>query len=102
MASNVLSFPVPGSSGIVGPVAASATNTVTYYGYALRETGGTAGAVIRIHAGSAAGTILDTISIATSGQAAVSYLPQGLQAVGGVYVERVSGAGTIEGSIRVG
>lgn len=96
MASNVLSFAAPGSSGTVGPTGID----VTYYGFSLRETAGST-AVVRIRAGGVVGgTILDTISLAANESAREDYFPQGLRAAGGLYYQLVSGA--VEGAIRVG
>lgn len=71
-----------------------------YAGFTVRETSGSAAAVIRIwdNASAASGTILDVISL-TSGQSISDYLPNGgVRAYNGIYVEKVSGA--FEGSVR--
>lgn len=71
-----------------------------YFGFSIRETAG-ATAVVRIYDNnSAAGTLVDSISLAAL-ESAREFYPDGIQTiVGGLYVDIVSG--TVEGSIRVG
>lgn len=80
--------------------AVSATPTV-YRGFAIRETSGSAGAVVRIfdNASAASGTVLDEISLNAS-ESAREWYESGLVAASGVYVDVVSGA--VAGSVRVG
>lgn len=69
-----------------------------YAGVTVRETAG-AVAVVRIwdNASAASGTILATVSLAANGSFS-EFVPGGIRAVNGIYVEKVSG--TIEGSVR--
>lgn len=86
------SFPLSGASQ-----ALSTTNRV-YFGFSVRETNN-AIATIRIRAGGViTGDILDTIQLNPNESAREWYGPQGIQAHGGLYVEKV--AGTYEGSVR--
>lgn len=74
----------------------------TYYrGFSIRETSGSASAVVRIydHASAASGTVLDEISL-VAGESAREWYEGGVWAANGVYVDVVSGA--VAGSVRVG
>lgn len=84
--------------------APSATRPLVYHGFSLRETSKTADAIVRIfdNAASAAGPILDEISL-TAGQSAREIYPSDptayrILAVEGIYVQIVSGA--VTGSVR--
>lgn len=72
-----------------------------YFGFSIRETAGAA-AIVRIYDNnSAAGTIIEDISLAALESAREFYGDAGIQTiVGGLFVQIVSG--TVEGSIRVG
>jgi hypothetical protein len=72
-----------------------------YGGFTLRETSGSAPAIVRIfdHASAAAGTILDEIALNAS-ESAREFYSGGLLAQNGIYVDVVSGA--VAGSVRVG
>jgi hypothetical protein len=84
---------------LTGADQAVSTGQGTYWGLALRETAGSA-AVVRVFDGtSAAGTVIDTISLAANG-AASTWLHGGIRFAAGVYVDVVSGS--VEGSARIG
>jgi len=69
-----------------------------YAGFSVRETAGST-AVLRIHNGtSAAGTLLDSVSLAAGESAREFYSPP-IWASLGVFVDVISGS--IEGSVRV-
>jgi hypothetical protein len=72
-----------------------------YGGFTVRETSGTATAVVRVYdnASAASGTLLDEISLLAS-ESAREYYPDTIVAQAGIYVDVVSGA--VAGSIRVG
>lgn len=73
-----------------------------YCGYAVRESGGSAAATALVYDGvSAAGTLVDVISLATSGMASTFYPDGGIICEKGIYVD-VGGTGVVQGSIRVG
>lgn len=79
------------------------TGPTEYRGFAIRESAGApAAAVIRIYDGiSAAGVLLETISLAASESAREWYGgSQPLLAGNGIYVDIISG--TVEGSVRIG
>lgn len=79
--------------------AVAATRTM-YRGFSIRETSGSATAVVRIYDNTAAsGTILEEISL-NAGESAREYYLAGVWAMTGVYVDVVSGA--VAGSVRVG
>lgn len=96
MASNVVSVALTGSDQAVR------ASGCTYHGFTIRETSGVAVAVVNIYdnASAASGTLLDTISLAANESAREDYLPQGIRAGNGIYVDVVSGA--VAGSVRVG
>lgn len=76
------------------------TGPAVYRGITLRETAG-AVATVRVFDGtSAAGTLLQTISLAANESRDDWYTGGGLWARTGIYVSIA--AGTVEGSIRVG
>jgi hypothetical protein len=69
-----------------------------YVGFAVRETAAAA-AVVRIYDGtSAAGVLLDQVTLAANGEARAHY-PGGLRFATGLFVDVVSGA--VAGSIRI-
>jgi len=80
--------------------AVSATRAY-YRGFTIRETSGSAAAVVRIYdnASAASGTLLDEISLAP-GESAREWYETGIWAANGVYVDVVSGA--VAGSVRIG
>jgi hypothetical protein len=92
---NVLAIALTGSDQIIAP------RRARYHGFAMRETSGGAGAVVRIYdnPSAASGTLLDTISL-VAGESAGPFYEKGIEAQLGIYVDVVSGA--VEGSIRVG
>lgn len=86
-------------SGADGIVRNRATR---YCGYAMQEHNASpAAATALIYDGvSAAGTLIDVVSLASGGSAS-SYIPGGIICEKGIYID-VGGSGTIQGSIRVG
>ncbi len=76
-------------------------NPSLYYGFSIRETSGSATALVRIfdNASTNSGTVLDEISL-TANQSARELYPDALRAVNGVYLDVVAGA--VAGSVRVG
>lgn len=76
-------------------------NPSLYYGFSIRETSGSASALVRIfdHASAASGTVLDEIALA-AGESAREFYNGGIRAVNGLYVDVVSGA--VAGSVRSG
>lgn len=72
-----------------------------YRGFTIRETSGSATALVRIfdNASAASGTVLDEIAL-NSGESAREWYESGVWATSGIYVDVVSGA--VAGSIRVG
>jgi hypothetical protein len=87
------------------PVALTGANQVVtagpavYRGLTLRAT---AAAVVRVwdNPSAAAGTLLDTVAVATDASVHAWYGDGGIRAARGIYVEVLSG--TVEGSVRVG
>lgn len=78
-----------------------ATGGAMYRGFSIRETTGSATAVVRVYDGAgAAGTLLDTVSLGAAESARELYGSCGIWASDGIYVDVVSGA--VEGSVRVG
>lgn len=73
-----------------------------FSGFAVRETGGAAGATVRIwdHASAATGTLLEVIRLAPNESAREHYGDGGIWATKGIFVELVAGA--VEGAVRVG
>lgn len=73
-----------------------------YYGITVRETSGSAAAVLRIRAGTSAadGVILDTIRLAPGESRGEWYGPQGIACPSDLWEDWVSGA--YEGTVRVG
>lgn len=94
-------------SGLIRAAALTGSDQVVravsgvYRGLTVRETSGSAGAVLRVYdnAGSAAGTLLQTVSLG-NGESFTAVHPVGVWAVDGVYIDVVSGA--IEGAIYIG
>jgi hypothetical protein len=80
--------------------AVSATR-VYYRGFTIRETSGSAAAVVVIydHASAASGTVLEQITLNPS-ESTREWYETGIWASNGVYVDVVSGA--VAGSVRVG
>lgn len=93
--------------GLVRPVALSGSDQAVrtasgiYRGLTVRETTGTAGAVVRVYdnASAAAGTLLQTVSLG-NGESFNALHAIGIWAADGIYVEVESGA--IEGAVYVG
>jgi hypothetical protein len=82
---------------VAGPVTTGGARR--YQGFSLRETSGSAGATVRVYNGvSAAGVLLDTISLLANESAREDYGGRGLLAPLGIYFELVAGA--VEGSVR--
>lgn len=79
--------------------ALSATS-VTFCGYSLRETAGSA-AVVRVwdNASAASGTLLATIGLAASASETKYFGEEGIRAENGVFLQTVSGA--VEGCVYV-
>lgn len=86
---------------LTGSDQAVAANRTLYRGFTIRETSGSATAVVRLfdNASAASGTVLEEISV-NAGESAREYYVEGIWAVNGVYVDVVSGA--VAGSVRVG
>lgn len=86
---------------LTGSNQAVSANRVYYRGFAIRETSGSASAVVRIYdnASAASGTLLDEIAL-NAGESAREWYESGIWAANGVYVSIVSGA--VAGSVRVG
>lgn len=86
----------PGSSGSL------VTGKLVYRGFSLRETSGSASALVRLfdNASAASGTILDEISLTANQSARENYDSDDYQivATSGIYYQLVSGA--VTGSIR--
>lgn len=80
--------------GVSGAVAAGATALM---GYTVRETTGSASAVMRLRDGTSTGPILATISLDWGESIPTQTLNVAVTNVGGVYVQIV--AGTVEGSV---
>lgn len=78
----------------------SATRTA-YRGFCIRETSGSASALVRIYdnASAASGTVIDEISL-VAGESTREWYESGIWTSNGVYVDVVSGA--VAGSVRVG
>lgn len=93
--------------GFANPIALTGSNQVVsanrvyYRGFAIRETSGSAAAVVRIYdnASAASGTVLDEIGLNPS-ESAREWYGDGIWAANGVYVSVVSGA--VAGSVRIG
>lgn len=63
-----------------------------YLGFSVRETSGSASARIDIYSGtSAAGLLLDSVSLAANESTREWYGPQGFVCPNGIYVDEVSG-----------
>lgn len=92
--------------GLIRPIALTGSDqavvpaAAVYRGITVRETSGSAGAVIRLHdhASAPSGTILQTIALA-QGESFNQVHPAGVWAVDGVYADVVSGA--VEGSVYI-
>ena len=96
----VSAFTLSGSSQIVASPPSPANGAIRrYYGLSIRETTGSAGAVVRVWGNTAAsGLLLDTIALAAGESTREDYPGRGLAAPLGIYLEVVSG--TIEGTVR--
>jgi hypothetical protein len=72
----------------------------TYRGITVRETSGSAGAVVKIYdnASAGSGTILETIALAQSQSYTVIH-PSAVIASAGIYADIVAGA--VEGSVYI-
>ena len=94
-------MPAPKAVAMTGADQVICDRPAMYHGFTIRETGGSAAAVVVIydHPFAALGTPLEEISLAAGGSAREMYGP-GIQATNGVYVDVVSGA--VAGSIRIG
>lgn len=78
------------------------TGSGHYFGFTLRETGGSNSATVVIYDNTASsGTVLDTISLAPGESAREWYTPFGIRFGTGIRID-VGGSGTVEGAIRVG
>jgi hypothetical protein len=65
-------------------------------GFSVRETTGTAAAVLNLHHGTSnAGPILVTVSLGASESAREWYGPDGIAAASGIYLDRVSGTSQV-------
>jgi hypothetical protein len=86
---------------LTGSDQAVRADATIYRGFSIRETSGSAAAVVRLfdNASAASGTVLDEISLA-SGESVREWYEGGIWAVNGIYVDVVSGA--VAGSVRVG
>ena len=82
-------------------VPATVSGSVSYYGYTLRETSGSAGATVVVRDASATGTILDEITLTAGAHDREFYGPQGLRSESGVLLVTVV-SGAVEGSLRAG
>lgn len=74
----------------------------SYYGFSLRETSGTTGAIVEIYDGtSTAGELIESISLAPGESARESYaMPGGVGLATGLFVDIVSGS--VRGVVRYG
>lgn len=95
MGRSARSYPIPGSSGVLG--VSSSENL--YFGFTLAETAG-ATAKVRLREATVTGTILDSITLGANESTDDWYGPQGMYVNGDIYVQLVSG--TVEGSVRAG
>lgn len=86
---------------LTGSDQAVATTRTFYRGFTIRETSGSASAVVTIydHASAASGTILEEIMLNPS-ESSREWYETGIWASNGVYVDVVSGS--VAGSVRVG
>lgn len=85
---------------LTGSDQAVSANPSHYCGFTIRETSGSAAAVVRVFDGtSATGTVLEEVSLA-QGESRSECYPGGIRATIGIYVDVVSGA--VAGSVRVG
>ena len=96
---NVLDF-TSNQVALTGSNQAVSANPTYYLGFTIRETSGSAAAVVRIfdNASAASGTVLDEIALSAGESAREWYGMGGLRASSGVYVQVVSGA--VAGSVR--
>lgn len=86
---------------LTGSDQAVATTRTLYRGFTIRETSGSATAVVRLfdNASAASGTVLDEVSL-NAGESAREYYVEGVWAINGIYVDVVSGS--VAGSVRAG
>ena len=76
------------------------TGPGAYRGFSLRETSGAAVATVRVYDGtSAAGTLLESVSL-TASESAREWYDDGIRCDTGIYIDVVAGA--VEGSVRIG
>ena len=83
----------------VDQVIAGTPNGCIYHGVCLRETAAAA-VILQVRQGSATGKILGEVSLAASGTLDIYYAENGIWCDGQIYVEKVSGTGTVVGSVR--
>lgn len=91
-------MPVANISGSSQTIAAPGATAVVYRGFSLRETSGSASALVVVFDGSATGTILDEVALAAGESARELYNNFTMKAGSGLFVQVVSGA--VAGSIR--
>lgn len=87
---------------VAGASQAVCPRPTRYKGIVVRETSAAA-LVLRVwdNASAASGTLLDVISLAANGVYSSSIADGGIQAINGIFLERVSGT-NFEGSVRLG
>lgn len=92
-------YPLP--VALTGSDQAVKTTATLYRGFTIRETSGSAAAVVRIfdNASAASGVVLEEIAL-NPNESRGEWYGAGIQAVNGIYVDIVSGA--VAGSVRVG
>ena len=84
------------------PIAAGQAQTGLglYYGFTVKESGGTTTATVTIYDNTAgSGTILDVVQLAANQSTGDFYGPQGIRANNGIFVTIT---GTVVGSLRIG
>lgn len=97
-------MPIVNITGSSQSLVKASSTAVVYRGFSLRETSGSASALVRLfdNASTAAGNILDEISLTASQSAREIYNGAAsdfrLLAADGIYVQVVSGA--VAGSVR--
>lgn len=79
------------------PIAMASTGAVVLFGLAVRETSGTAGAVVRLHNGTDVnGEVVVPVSLNAGESVRDAWPPLGVIMEGGIFPELVSGA--VEGA----
>lgn len=92
------SYPIPAESGTVGPAVDDVMAKLM--GFSIGEDAGSpAAAKVRLREATSTGTILAVIDLEASSSSTKWFGPEGKRAIGGVYVELVSG--TVEGSVTI-